>query len=402
MRIDRAEVLKVLGSLKTARVVLLVTSLVAFGVLVAGMASAQTTPSISIDDVSVVEGAGQVQLTLRLSGPSNSDIGVELSTIEGSAKAGTDYEPFGTFTPPRKFVVIPAGETIAQPIAVIKDDAISESAESFTIRLSEAVNATIADADGVVTIINDDGTTVAPPQISISDATGTEPSGQLKVPLTLSFAPAQPVRVRLSQLDGTAKEGFDYAPPPTDPIEFGPGESLKLVSIQLFNDNVAEGSETFTLRLIAPSGGTIADGEGTMTIVDDEAPSSPTPTTTPTPSPTASSPSPSPSVTETPPPLLQYVRLVSLRLSGHLQATGRVEGGSAPVNCIEGVGVTIKRRTARGWNVIATTTTATGGAYSVSLADRGGRYKAKIAPFAFESPPTECFGAVSPIRRHRH
>ena len=161
-----------LGSRRVARVVLGICLVVfaSAGVLVVGAMAQTGPPAVSIDDVGVVEGAAQVELTLRLSHPSEEDLSVDISTIEGSAKANSDYQPFGGLLQPCRFVVFSAGETIEQPVVVIVDDAVNEGAESFIVRLSNPINATVADADGTVTIINDDGATVGQPQVSIGDA----------------------------------------------------------------------------------------------------------------------------------------------------------------------------------------------------------------------------------------
>src|SRR5262249_22767771 len=54
-------------------------------------------------------------------------------------------------------------------------------------------------------------------------------------------------------------------------LTFAPGETSKTVLVPTINDNVGEGTETFTVNLSNPTGATIAHGQGTGTILDDDA-----------------------------------------------------------------------------------------------------------------------------------
>ena len=65
--------------------------------------------------------------------------------------------------------------------------------------------------------------------------------------------------------DGTATAGEDYTAT-SGTLTFGPGESLKTVSVPVLDDALDEGEETFTLRLSNARGAQIADGEATGTI----------------------------------------------------------------------------------------------------------------------------------------
>ena len=108
-------------------------------------------PSLSIDDVTADEGAGTMTFTVSLSSVSGQAVSVGFTTTDGTAVAPDDYTTTsGTLT-------IAAG-SVTGPIAVtIIDDAEIESAETFTLDLSNAVNATLSDNQGVGTITDNDG-----------------------------------------------------------------------------------------------------------------------------------------------------------------------------------------------------------------------------------------------------
>ena len=109
-------------------------------------------PTISIGDATLSEGAPQMGMHffVRLTNPSSKTITVQYATADGTAKAGSDYvAQSGTLT----FV---PGATVALITVQQIKDSIVEPEENFVINLSNPSQATIADAQGVGTIPNDD------------------------------------------------------------------------------------------------------------------------------------------------------------------------------------------------------------------------------------------------------
>ena len=110
-------------------------------------------PALSIADLSVTEGHGdhahfmfEVTLDQAADGP----VTVAYSTANGTATAGSDYTATsGTLT-------FAAGETSKTVHVDIGGDTASEANETFTVTLSNASGATIADATAVGTIVDDD------------------------------------------------------------------------------------------------------------------------------------------------------------------------------------------------------------------------------------------------------
>lgn len=110
-------------------------------------------PSLSINDVTVVEGnAGVVNanFTVTLSAPSGQTVSVNYATADGTATAPADYTSLSGA------LIFSPGQT-AQAISVfVNGDVVPEANETFFVNLSGATNATIADNQGVGTITNDD------------------------------------------------------------------------------------------------------------------------------------------------------------------------------------------------------------------------------------------------------
>ncbi|HEX6711855.1 MAG TPA: Calx-beta domain-containing protein [Thermoleophilaceae bacterium] len=228
---------------------------------------------ISVDDVSVAEGdAGQTELRFTVSldqAQPGGRVVVDYATADGSATAPGDYAAdSGSLT-------FAAGDTTQTVTVQVNGDTTAESDETFGVNLSNVVgNATIADATGVGTIVNDDGPVIVPPsRISIGDVSMAEGNaGQTAFRATVSLDAAQPtpVAVDFATADGTASAASDYAAN-TGTVTFAPGETAKTVTVQVNGDTVREPNESFAVNLSNVVGNaTIADGTAVDTIVNDD------------------------------------------------------------------------------------------------------------------------------------
>jgi Calx-beta domain/Bacterial Ig domain len=220
--------------------------------------------SLTINDVSINEGnSGQsnVTFTVTLSPTSGHTVTVKYATASGTATAGTDFSARTgtlTFTPAeltRTFTVPVLGDTRDEP------------AETFTVTLSDAVNATIGDDIGVATIDDNDPT----PSLRINDRSVTEPkSGSINVTftVTLSAASGQTVTVNYTTVDGSATAASGDYTTKTGTLTFAPGTTSMTIPVTVFGNPPQEATESFTMTLSAPTNATINDGSGICTIVD--------------------------------------------------------------------------------------------------------------------------------------
>lgn len=228
-------------------------------------------PSISVNDTAVNEGnSGTVSMvfTVRLSIPSSLAVTAHYSTADGSATvADADYDAANgivTFNP---------GETAATIAVPVRGDTKLESNEEFFVNLSEPSNATVADAQGIGTILNDDGV----PLISIADAqvaegnSGTTP---MTFAVTLSNASSQKITVNYSTADGSALAADNDYSPASGTVTFTPGDTLETVTVLVNGDTKLEPDESFTVNLAGATNSAIADGQGAGTIRNDDTPPS--------------------------------------------------------------------------------------------------------------------------------
>jgi M6 family metalloprotease-like protein len=174
------------------------------------------SPSLSINDVTVTEGnSGTTVATfaVTLSAPSASTVTVNYATANGTATAGSDYlAASGTLT-------FNAGQTSRTVVVTVNGDVVVEPNETFYVNLSSASGATIADAQGLGTITNDDVAgadfhTVSPCRVLDSRLVaspwgGTPLAGGHQRDLTIGAAcgiplTAQAVSVNITAVDATA------------------------------------------------------------------------------------------------------------------------------------------------------------------------------------------------------
>ncbi|MCL4297229.1 MAG: DNRLRE domain-containing protein [Anaerolineae bacterium] len=224
-------------------------------------------PSLSINDVTVTEGnAGTVNavFTVSLSAASAQTITVNFASANNTATAPADYTPVsGTLT------FIP-GITSQSVTVLVQGDTLDELDETFFVNLSGAVNATIADGQGLGTITDDDGA----PSLSINDVTVTEGNtGTVNAVFTvsLSAASAQTITVNFATANNTATAPADYITT-GGTVTFAPGQTTQPITVTVQGDVLDEPDETFLVNLSGAINAVISDGQGVGTIIDDDIP----------------------------------------------------------------------------------------------------------------------------------
>ena len=223
-------------------------------------------PQISIEDVTITETSGGMNtvatLRVTLDIASGRTVSVDYATTAGSAATPDDFTSnTGTLT-------FAEGEvTEFVEITIVGDD-LNEAVETFTVSLSNELNAVIADGSATVTINDDDGV----PTLSIDDVTLTEGDSGTQdavFTVTLSAASGRPVAVNFAAQGGTAVAPEDYTSS-AGMLSYAPGETTKTITVPVVGDAVNEAHESFTVELSAASNATIADGSGLATINDND------------------------------------------------------------------------------------------------------------------------------------
>lgn len=138
------------------------------------------SPNLFIDNVTVTEG-GNAVFTVSLSSASSQTISFDWATSNGTAIAGTNYTTSG-----QNESIAPGLTTKTITVPTLNAVGICEADKTFSVTLTNAVNASIADAAGVGTIQDDDL-----PALSVAAGTGNEGD---TITHTVTLTPVCPTR----------------------------------------------------------------------------------------------------------------------------------------------------------------------------------------------------------------
>ncbi|HEX3070701.1 MAG TPA: Calx-beta domain-containing protein [Thermoanaerobaculia bacterium] len=226
---------------------------------------------ISINDVSVTEGNSGTtpaifNVTLQPASPTLT-VTVDYQPVSGTATSGVDFlATSGTLT----FLAGETTKTISVPVI---GDTIVEGNETFSVQLSNAINATFQDTSGAGTIIDDDLGGPPTPSVQIGNLTFAEGnSGTFNVTFTATLsAPSTSVsRVRWQTQDGSATAGSDYLAGSGE-LVFQPGDVIKTFTVAVNGDTTFEPDETFNIVITGTDNTATPPGQAAVgTIVNDD------------------------------------------------------------------------------------------------------------------------------------
>ncbi|MDB6148630.1 MAG: Na-Ca exchanger/integrin-beta4 [Chthoniobacter sp.] len=230
-------------------------------------------PRLTVTGLTDYEGNAATKVfnaTLSLSPGATNPVTVTYATADGTAVSGSDYAGNTgsvTFAPGEYSKTIPI---------TIFGDAIGEAPEVFYLDVLQAEGAVLGSGRGEMIIRNEDEL----PRISVADSVAWEsirhqaPPYAKQVVVTLDRPSFEPVSVWVDFVAGTAAQNIDFyeSYPAGQRITFAPGVTEQTVGLSIINDNPSsqEADETVLVRLSSPIDATIADGEGTLTILDDD------------------------------------------------------------------------------------------------------------------------------------
>ncbi len=251
-------------------------------------------PVISIAaPVATVEGSStdgrtNFTFTINLDKSAPENIAVRISTLDGSATAGADYEATGIAT--EKWIIIPAGARSGSVVVPVLHDLLAEQSESFSVQVNEVkagVGATL-DSNGlptggavlpqdpitpaVATITDDDAIA-----LSISDATiieGNSGTSQLSFTVSIPLAASRDVTFDYSTAPNTAVGGQDFTAISGMVGTIPAGSKSVTITVDILGDTATEADESFTVVLsngkVGADSMMIADQFGVGTLLNDE------------------------------------------------------------------------------------------------------------------------------------
>ena len=220
----------------------------------------ERVPSVTIDDATDVESAGELAFSVTLTGPIEASL--TYSTADGTAVAGEDYTAATDAT--LSFGPGVTSNTIR--VAIDDDDAVESVTETFSVHLHLSPTPLgISDLEATGTIRDDDGGA----RLSIGDASASEGDGPMSFTVTLAGQSSGSVTVDYATEAATASAGRDYTEA-SGTLTFAAGDTKKTITVALLDDDAHEAGETFSVSLSGAQGAMVEDGTGTGTILDNE------------------------------------------------------------------------------------------------------------------------------------
>jgi hypothetical protein len=238
----------------------------------AGLADASATATLLDDDGEVQagladifpgEGDRQAIVSVLLSRRASFDVRIPYTTRSDEAVSGVDFVPTsGT-------LVIPAGSRHGQIAIPLIEDELIEAPERFLLALDAPSFGLNGQRPAFVTIYDND----AGLSVSARADVARESGRVVPVRIALNQLADEPVRVRYTTVDGTARAGEDYEATEGEVI-IRTGTFERIVEVRLIGDDRSEDEETFTLTLTSALIGanSLSAGAALVTIRDDDAP----------------------------------------------------------------------------------------------------------------------------------
>lgn len=223
-------------------------------------------PEISVADVSVTEGVGALaQVTATLDVSSTETITVQFETVAGTATSDLDYTAAVAQT-----LTFAPGATTATADVTILDDVDIELDEMFSVRFFEPVNADFGigaiERSAVVTIEDDE----IAPAFEVQDLVLDEIAGTVSYDVVLAAPETVATSVDVQTVDVSATAGADYVAIALQTLSFPAGITTQTITLEILEDLLAEGPESFQVELSNAVGAPINRGTAVIDITDDE------------------------------------------------------------------------------------------------------------------------------------
>ena len=217
---------------------------------------------LTVGNVTVDEDAGNAEVVVTLNNAVSGGFTVTASITNGTAIAGEDFG--GTIG----FLNFTGNEDEAVTFDVpITDDSIVEGSETFTVSLSNLAGATNVDITDTGTVTINDNDVAA---LTVENVTVDEDADTATVELTLNNAVTGRFTVTAATDNGTAIAGSDFEST-SETLDFtGSASETRTLTVPITNDDIVEGSETFTVSLNGLGGTSLTVGItsiGTVTII---------------------------------------------------------------------------------------------------------------------------------------
>ena len=236
----------------TARNVLGGSAASAQSAAVIPLAPVAVLPAVSVSDAvraRPASGTAPLTFTISLSKASATPVSVRYQTVDGTARAGTDYVAI-----PSSVVTFAAGQTSKTVVVTVRGRALHDSViRGVHLRITSATGATVSDNDGAGRLI----TTQGPISITTKNVVVAQGAARASAVFTLvlSAAPTtgETASVVVATANGSAVAGRDYTAVAARRITFGAGVRSVTVAVPVAAGVGTAPNRTFSLVLSSPS-----------------------------------------------------------------------------------------------------------------------------------------------------
>jgi predicted extracellular nuclease len=222
-------------------------------------------PDISVTDASSAEGTNgnkNLVFTVQLSQTTTVPVNFTIHTSGATAFENND------FTAKSVSDSIPAGQTSYQFAVALETDSEVEPNENFTVNLMNVSGASVLDAQGLGTIVNDDSAEVSIAPVSVTEGNSGIVTATFQI--SLSMPMPTPVSFDIATGGGTASAGSDYVARSINGMVLDAGRTKLNFDVRVNGDNSAEGNETFNVTLSNITGASPNSTQATGTILNDD------------------------------------------------------------------------------------------------------------------------------------
>ncbi|MFL5842371.1 MAG: Calx-beta domain-containing protein [Thermoleophilaceae bacterium] len=232
---------------------------------------------VQLDSASYsVSESGGPTLTMHVlrSGNLTGTSSVTATETDGTAHLGSDFTETGLNPHTVSFAVGEFDKTIDFSIT---DDPEKETTEDFNVALSNPVDTTLAAiSSATASILDDDAAPVF--YLNAASYSANESDGSFDVTVTRNTDPfiagtfSGTASVDWTTADGTAVAPDDYTAAPANPdntLTFDPGDSEETFTVQVSDDSLVEGDETFGLALGNPVDGVLGSPNSAVAMIHD-------------------------------------------------------------------------------------------------------------------------------------
>ena len=218
------------------------------------------SPQLAVTLPAAQEDQGQLLIDFNLTDDTERE-------VRATIRLNTPEPVFGpSFDPQDLALIIPPGQSTVRLSVPIKDDIFDEFEEEITLEVLDLVNAEALETN-FRTLISDDD---APSRITLVDRPLSEAApGAQDIEVILDKPSGKPIQLAYAVQEQSAIKGGDWQAQ-NGPLSLETGAVTATIEIDILDDEIYEGDETFGLVLSDLVNGEFALAERTFTIEENE------------------------------------------------------------------------------------------------------------------------------------